>query len=107
MPGTEEHPNHNLTQSTRWAARLYSVTYVTGLLSIVLSLWTSIHYVATRTRPKLGHTLLVASLLLTNACALPYTWSKRLTRYKLFADLVGWSVALVLLIVASFTPASS
>tara|TARA_B100000768_G_scaffold130433_1_gene121032 strand:- start:378 stop:686 length:309 start_codon:yes stop_codon:yes gene_type:complete len=101
----EEHNHHHPPKSGHWATKLYYVTYVTGLLSIVLSLWTSVHLVASGTRPSLGHTLMVASLLLTTVCALPYMWSKRFARYKMFAYLAGWSVSLVLLVVASFAPA--
>ena len=97
----EEHHHHHPPKTSHWATRLYYVTYVTGLLSIVLSLWTSVHLLASDERPNLGHTLMVASLLLTTVCALPYIWSKRFARYKMFAYLVGWSVSLVLLILAS------
>ena len=96
----EEH-NHHPPKSNHWATRLYYVTYVTGLLSIVLSLWSSVHVLASGTRPNLGHVLMVASLMLTNVCALPYMWSKKYARYKLFAYLAGWSVTLALLIIAS------
>ena len=100
----EEHNHHHPPPKSHWATKVYYVTYVTGLLSIVLSLWTSVHLVASGTRPHLGHVLMVASLLITTICALPYIWSKRFARYKLFAYLAGWSVSLLLLIIASIRP---
>ena len=92
--------HHHNPDAKKWAEGLYYLTYVTGALSIVFAIITSLHFLQTKSRPSIPHMCLVTSFLATTVCGLPYLWSKPEARYKLFAYLVGWSVSLVLLIVA-------
>lgn len=92
--------SEHVMPTPEYAKILYYLTYLTGGLAFVFAIMHATTQLKTKQRPLPSHILTVVSILATTALCIPYLWDKPEARYKMFVYLVGWSVVLLLSVIA-------